>query len=670
MCFSGTAFASFSEELSKSQLKKFERLVKKADRNYDAYSYQKSIGIYEKALELNPDPNVKLKLADSYRHINEPAKSERWYRATIEDMQLSEDDMLNFGQVLSANGKYEEALAIFEKYEHKEDWVDDHVHALKNVDRFYVNEIAFDLQESIFNSEEKDFSPSFENDQLVFVTGRPSSGLFKPQYQWDNSRFLDLFTLDSGFRQSKVHRGINTRFHEGPATFFDSGDKMFFTRNNYLSRKAGQSEEGVNMLKIYYSERKNERRWKKPTEFPHNDDHHSTGHPTISSDGKTLYFASDMPGGYGGVDLYKSEFVNGAWQKPENLGAEFNTSEDEMFPFLHEDEVLYFASNGLEGLGGLDIFRKELDSKYVPRNLGFPLNTNADDFGIALKNGTNKGYFSSNRVGGTGDDDIYDVTIYDYIIEVNLIDSISGKPINGGLLVHEEFGGQTEYVASIEDNNTITFRGLKGSSFIVDGLASEYEEGKLKIATSQRSNEITHLAFDLPLVPLKKGEAEILIVENNKNISQVFVISSNDVTETEASLEEIRMRLANERIEVTGETILKNVYYDYDVFTIREDAGAELNKLFEYLVENENLNLLLESHTDVRGSLSYNERLARNRAEAARDYLVEKGLSYERISFLHYGEERVFNECEEEACEEDEHQENRRTEIRLKLKEK
>ncbi len=647
--------------------KKFERLKNKADKNFDAYSYEKAIFHYKKALAINENPSVELKLANSYRLLNQPEEAELWYRAALDNMTLSDEDMLNFGQVLSANGKYEEALAIYEKYQHKEDWVNDHVEALRNVDRFYVNEIAFEIRESLFNSAEKDFSPTFKNGEVVFVSGRPSSGIMKPEYNWDGSNFLDLFTVSEGEVPEKIHRGINTRFHEGPAAFFDNGEKMFFTRNNYLKKQAGESEEGVNMLKLYYSERKDATKWKKPVEFVHNDDHYSTGHPTVSSDGKILYFASDRPGGFGGVDLYKSVFVNGEWSEPQNLGARFNTAEDEMFPFLHNDKVLYFASAGHEGLGGLDVFRAELGRNHSPRNMGFPLNTNADDFGIAFEGEMNKGYFSSNRVGGTGDDDIYNILMYDYILDVTLIDAVTEEPISGQIEIREFFPPDiVDLVDSISGSN-LQFRALKGSKFSVDGFAEGYEDGNLEILTTDNSGEILKLSYELPLSPIRREEAEIVVVENNGVHTQVIALESNVLRIHSGSVENLKETYDEEGIDVVKEILLRNIYYDFDEFNIREDAAKELDKIYQFLGDNRQVYLTLESHTDVRGSNSYNEILAKRRAISAKDYLVERGIDNSRIRIESFGELENHNDCKESICSEEDHQSNRRTEIKLRL---
>ncbi len=655
--------------------RKFSRLKAKGDKNYETFSYEKAIHHYKRALNAGRESSVELRLADSYRLLNKPEEAEFWYRAVLKEMTLADNDMVNFGQVLSANGKYEEALEVYEKYQHHEDWVGDHVDALQNVERFYVNEIAFEIEESLFNSLEKDFSPTLVKDGVVFVTGRPSSGLLKPEYSWDGSNFLDLFEVRNGEVPEKIHRGINTRYHEGPATFFDNDHKMFFTRNNYHKKQAGESADGINKLKLYYSERKKEGRWHKPKEFPYNDDHHSTGHPAISGDGQTLYFASDRSGGFGGVDLYKSKWVNGQWSTPENLGERFNTAEDEMFPFLYDDEILYFSSNGHKGLGGLDLFRASLDSDHVPRNMGFPLNTNADDFGIALERGTNVGYFSSNRVGGTGDDDIYHVRIFDYVINVNLIDGVTGEPLSGEMKVNEFFPPDVvDRLAGGQEIQTIKFRSLKGSKLEVEGNADGYRPGSLEIAPDAKwddNTQIVHLTYDLPLFPIgyeeetKRLEAELIVVENNGRNTQLVAYAHERYDAFEGKIADLREALDSDGKEIVKETYLRNIFYDFDQYNIRPDAAIELDRLHDFMMKRNDVSVVFASHTDVRGSIAYNEVLAQNRAMAAKKYLENRGINGERITTTSFGELQTFDDCQAATCSKVAHQSNRRTEIKL-----
>ncbi|MEM8938834.1 MAG: OmpA family protein [Bacteroidota bacterium] len=671
--YTGLALILFLSIMAWSQQKRpskaFLRLKDRADFFYQNYNFPKAIRIYNEALKEYDSDSIKLRIADSYRRMNQTLDAEKWYKQVLGSNVLTETNMLNYGQILSANGKYDSAAAVFEKYEHHQDWIDKQAKALRDIERFYVNKVAFDIAESYFNSEEKDFSPAYLNDDLVFVSGRKSAGLMKPEYKWDGSNFLDLFVVKGGEGSpEKIQRKINSRMHEGPPVYYAQGERMIFTRNNYLASDAGASEEGVNMLKLYFSKATGEKRWGKPKEFLYNSNNYSTGHPAITADGNTLYFASDMPGGIGGVDLWKSEYQNGQWQAPENLGPRFNTSKDEMFPFLHDDSLLYYSSNGLEGLGGLDLFRLDLSNKVgKPRNLGFPVNTNADDFGITLKRGKSHGYFSSNREGGTGNDDIYDVTIYDYFIRVNLIDSLTREPLSGNIKINEIFPPDIAELVQEKTGNTIVFRALKGSGFKATGAAQGYVPDSLSIATKKHPTDILWLVYDLPLLREIAGIADFLVVKNNGLVSQVFYRkdSSSYQLYEGIELDNLKENFIEDQYMIGETLVLENIFYDFDKYNIREDAAAGLNELVAFMEVNMDAKVDLASHTDVRGSLGYNDRLAKRRAKSAMNYLVKNGIDKSRIKTSDFGETRTFNSCKEEDCSEANHQENRRIVIKL-----
>lgn len=654
--------------------KKFQRLKVKGDKYFEGFSYRKAIVQYEKALEIASEKYIKLQLANCYRLLNDPANAVKWYDLTLEEGKISTVDMLHYGQVLSAVGRYEESLGIFEKYQRLENWADDKMDGFLSMDQFYGNQEAFVIKESSFNSSEKDFSPTIRGEEVVFVTNRESSGFLKPTYNWDGSSFLDLFVVREGEAPQKIHRGINTRFHEGPATFFDDNRKMVFTRNDYAKKKAGKSDEGVNKLTLFYSERKHSQRWRKPLELPFSNDNYSMGHPTMTSDGRTMYFASDMPGGVGGVDIWKVDFdpETKVWGNPENMGPIINTSEDEMFPFIHRDSTLYFSSSGHKGLGALDIFRSELFDLYGfdPRNLGFPLNTNTDDFGITLDE-KNKGYYSSNRPDGTGDDDIYEVTIFDYIVSVTLVDFNTFEPIIGDMVSYEEIlESSYDTAASVADSTRIVFKALRGTGFKVGGISPGYYADTLEIKTGNKSRDILRLDFKLPLLPIERGDAEIIAITNNGAITQLAYLKDSvlldyemlDVNSLEAHIRELNL-------ELSGVTQIRNIYYDYYDSAIRKDASLELDKLVDYLLKSPDILVEFSSHTDTRGSIDLNKKLAERRGVAAKQYLVKKGVTEDRIFLKSYGETSTFIDCDPD-CDERQHQKNRRTEIRLLYPEK
>ena len=662
-----TLLAQQERGLSNRTLKRFNNEEAIADRKFEHFHFKGAAEHYKQALELKSSAKVQLKLADTYRLLNEPEESEFWYTQAIKrGAHLTDDDFLHYAQVLKTNGKYEEALTIFEKYVHKGEWVARKAEALKKTELFYTNEHAYEVEWAPFNSSSKDFSPTYQNNEVVFVSNRAGTG---KKYLWDHSSFLELYKFEEGVVQ-EFHSNINTSFHEGPSTFFDNGSKLFFTRNNFHKNKMGLSKDGINKLNIYYSESKNGRNWSEPESFVHNSDEYSTAHPSITSDGTVLYFASDRPGGYGGVDIYKSEFRNGRWGAAENLGPEVNTPRDEMFPFIHKDSILYFSSTGHEGLGGLDIYRFRLNSKDSVENMGYPINTNADDFGISFYKNTNKAYFSSNRAGGMGDDDIYSVFVYDYTIDVKLVDAVTGEQIQSKgridvlktLRTHLQDNGMTV------PKTSHSFGVEAGTSFFVTGSADGYYQGNLIIQVSEEAlHQVKRLSYEIPLTRLSGDqETEILVVVNNESPTQLFYTLDGVYQNYDGSLQGLKTYLAKENYEIVKETYLTNILYDFNQYSIRTDAAKSLDQVIDYLRSDKELSISLESHTDVRGSNQYNQLLAKRRVEAARDYLLQGGIERDRIFMGSYGEEQTLNKCEL-GCNEIEHQQNRRTEIRIEV---
>ncbi len=658
---------STEDQQASKESKRFENLVEQADRKFDRFHFKDAVDQYKKAYEIDQNVDLALKLAKTFRQLNQPLEAEFWYSQAAKDPSVfSVEDQLHYADMLKSNGNYQEALMIYEQHQDKGDWIKEHVNALKSIQTFYQKEHAYEVEWMPFNSTAKDFSPVFRNSELVFVSNRSSSG---PLFMWDKTPYLDLLTLKDGERVNELGKKINTDYHEGPATFFSNGTKMFFTRNNYCDNRMGLSEDGISKLKIYYSESANESDWSRPEEFLYNSDEFHTAHPSITGDGSTLYFASDRPGGFGGIDLYRSEFNNGSWSEPVNLGPKVNTPRDEMFPYIHDNHTLYFASNGHEGLGGLDIFRVDLRSNEHPENLGYPVNTNADDFGISFFPESPKAYFSSNRPGGMGDDDIYSVFIYDHMVNVVLVDKETGEKITGqGRIDVLKTTKKSTNNGTTVPKTDIIFGVEAGTSFVVTGSSDGYYQGNLIIQLDDKlMKEDSTIHYKIPLERFSTElGAEVLVVINNDAPTQLFYSTGEDYNYFDGSLKELKSHLYRNNYEITKETYLTNILYDFDKFDIRSDAAQSLDKIVEYLNQDKELNIVLESHTDIRGSNQYNQLLAKRRVEAAKAYLLEGGIAMDRIFTGSHGEEKTLINCEGN-CYEYQHQKNRRTEIRIEV---
>lgn len=394
-----------------------EAMLKKADRAYDSYSFAKAITLYERAFELGAeDIDAARRLADSYRRVRDLGSSEQWYALILGADRSNSTDLFNYADALRANGKYERADSVMKVYTTRMP-EDPRGKQLGNSARTYGLFLIDPLFEGelvplAINSDGMDMGPSLWNDRLVFASTRSATASVQRTYAWDDKPFLNLFMEDNG--GVRLLKGsVNTRYHESNAVFSADGTEMFFTRNGYLDGRTVEGEDGFNNLHIY-SARYVDGAWSEEKAFPFNDPSWSTGHPSLSSDGRSLYFASNRPGGLGGVDIWVCHRDgSGTWSEPVNLGAKVNTPGDETFPSIHGNNALFFSSDAHPGLGGADVFLAWILGGIVQEavNVGAPVNSRADDLGFVLKADKITGYFSSDRKGGAGDADIYGVLL-------------------------------------------------------------------------------------------------------------------------------------------------------------------------------------------------------------------------------------------------------------------
>lgn len=644
--------------------KKQLRLKLKGERLYENFAYSKAVVVFEKSLDIADQPNedVFIKIADSYRQMNNTVSAEKWYEKAADSEFMTDLDRLNYSQILVKNGKEGKAQDVLNQIKSENLVLTPRMAQLENSEIYYSDSAAYSLQNLEINTEESDFSPAYFEEGIVFVSNRKNKRLSQNTYYWDDSFFLDLYytRLSEGQYEEPLAltKQINTIFHEGPATFFDNDSKIIFTRNNFSLGEERTSAEGINKLKLYYAEKNKKGKWSKPVSLPFVDDNHSFGHPTMSPDGKTLYFASDMSGTYGKGDIWKVDFNNGEWGTPINLGNQINTADNEIFPFITESSELYFSSEGHPGLGGLDIYKVDLMAEEIKiENPGFPINTHDDDFGIIYKNG--KGYISSNRLGGAGKDDIYLLKEYNYNIRIRLIDSLSGDPIQGDIKVSSVRDGSI--IAENRLVYNVSFNTLRGRNFNVVAESGSYSPKEIEINTGNFSPMDENLVFNVPLTK-RMRPVDILWVKNEFKPDQLFRILdkpevfSGDWSGLELTLEKDNLTL-NNVIEI------KSIHYDFDKYDIHNQEISGLDSIVWVLNTFENLTVLLESHTDSRGAVSYNEKLSKKRMVAAHEYLISKGINSNRIVTKYWGESQPLVSCDSINCSENDHRKNRRTEV-------
>ena len=396
------------------QLMKF----KKAERYFEEYSYSKAVELY-KELYISGDSSLTSTIANCYFKLGLTDSASGWYSKVVKYTSPPVEDIYNYSEVLSQQGLYIESAKWLKAYRNLNTEDSRPNRKLKgnaNPASLLENVNAFEITPLEINTHEAEFAAVPWNDRVIFTSSRRKTEVVKREYNWDQNPFLDLYSAKRNEDGSlsdvqKLDMSIKTPFHQGPASFTGDGQSVWFTRNNPNSKK-GKGRNDILRLTLY-SARMTSTKLEDIQPFPYNDAAYSVGQASVSEDGKTLYFVSDMPGGYGGTDIYRTTMNDsGDWSTPENLGEFINTEGNEMFPYIHDSGFLFFSSNGHKGLGGLDVYKVHLEKlPQVIDNLNAPINSSKDDFAFVIDKEFSQGYFSSNRSGGVGSDDIYAFTL-------------------------------------------------------------------------------------------------------------------------------------------------------------------------------------------------------------------------------------------------------------------
>jgi outer membrane protein OmpA-like peptidoglycan-associated protein/tetratricopeptide (TPR) repeat protein len=487
---------------------------KRADKYYESFSYVKAASLYEDLAKQNMANDQSLKrLADSYNHTGNYLKAEEWYSKLYKENKADAEETYSYAQVLKANGKDNEAELVLQKF-----------HAIKGSDSRAVEyikkktEIAKLKSEKPYflvagiqgNSVEADFSPTFWNDKVLFVSGRNHSLANVTTHTWNDKPFLNLYVADRDANRNlteikKFEGHVNTKYHEGPSVFTKDGKTLYFTRNNYFKHKYNKSTKGVNMLELYRAVNK-DGTWTTDKLSVDNDEY-SVGHPALSADEKTLYFVSDMPGGMGGTDLWKAPInADGSIGTPLNLGAPVNTEGNEMFPYMSPDGVLYFSSNGHLGFGELDVFAAQPSKTGTfakVMNLGAQVNSGKDDFGFVLDKDGRFGYLSSNRDGGAGDDDIYAVTAMrplkvSYMVKGVVYEKGTTTPLINANIEFKDAKGTVIQTVSTNESGAYEFEVEPQLNYSLAGTKEKYFGGENKFNTNELGDK-TELTKDIYL---------------------------------------------------------------------------------------------------------------------------------------------------------------------------
>ena len=621
--------------------------INKADKNYDKFAYVDAIKTYEKVAEKgHKSVEVFQKLGNAYYFQSKLEDANKWYTELFAmNQEVEPEYYFRYAQTLKSVGDYKKADEMMDKF-YQKDGSDNRAKIAKS-QKDYLSEIKknsgrYRIENAGINSEFSDYGTAFYKDELVFTSARDTGGISSRKHSWTNQSYTNLFgskVTDNGNFESpeKFSKSVSSKYHESTPVFTQDGNTMYFTRNNFNNGKKGRDSERTILLKLYKATKDGDK-WTNVTELPFNSNEYSVAHPALSPDEKTLYFASDMPGSMGSSDLYRVAInADGSYGTPVNLGNKINTEGRETFPFVSDNNELYFASDGHPGLGGLDVFVTKLSSDGnigTIKNVGEPVNSKMDDFAFLIDTKTKNGFVSSNRKeDNLGYDDIYKLTEIIPIPE-------DCKQFLTGVVVEEDSQ------KPIANAKVILYDSVENKlKELTSDASGKYDFGKVECDTKLkiRAEKTTY----------------------NTNEISVIIPKESGTTDSKVSLE-LKEQALKPGDSVNNVLNIDIVYFDLDKSDIRPDAAVELAKVLEVMKQNPTMKIDVRSHTDCRHTAAYNLALSDRRAKSTSAWLIKNGIAADRLTGRGYGESQLVNKCSceptnESNCSEEEHQKNRRS---------
>lgn len=635
LCIAAVSVFSFNIYSQKAKLAN-------ADKNYDNYAYIDAIKTYEKVAEKGyKSAPMFQKIGNAYYFNGELDKAVKWYAElfAMPDITIEAPYYYRYAQSLRAIGDNDKADQILEQFDKIS--ANDSRAKLFKANTNYLDEIKansgrYKIENANINSQYSDYGSSFYNNKIVFTSARDTGSIGQRKHSWTDQHFTNLYSADLGEDMTpsnpvKFNRDLKSKFNEATPVFTKDGNTVYFTRNNYIKGKKGKNESGITLVKLYKATLEGEN-WTNIQALPFTSDNYSTAHPTLSPDEKILYFASDMPGTLGLSDIFKVQInEDSSFGTPVNLGSAINTEGRETFPFVSQENELYFASDGHPGVGGLDIFMTKINDEGAfnkIQNIGMDANSPKDDFAYIIDTKSRKGFLSSNRDGGQGYDDIYQ------FLETRK------------LICEQELYGE---ITDLESK--IPLPNAKVTLF----------DKRMNVLKTINTDDKGAYSFMVECNNMYTVRAEK--EDYNTNEKQIKIPYENGKTYLPIALEkdQCKVTIGDDLGKCFG---IKNIYFDLDKSNIRTEAALDLEKILDVLNQYPNMKLDIRSHTDSRASFKYNEALSDRRAKSTIAWLVKNGVSPDRLTGKGYGEIQLVNKCADGVkCTEDEHQMNRRSEF-------
>lgn len=701
---------SFSQET-------LAKIPVEADKDFISGLYSQAASGYEKFLKSNPkDYYASRQAALSYLKLNDQSKAIDHWTNVMESSQANDKDRLEYAKCLLANYRTEDAKRVFTSLANSSDasvaaWGK----AFFNPAAFYADSALCKVYEvnGVSTHKISEYSPVYYLSHLLFIkeadkkpgkNGRPSVQCSAERV--DSASFNKILAFN---------KQIQNKYVNGPLCFTPDDSTMYFTRSASakLSKKYAKVKDQPLKRQIFYTAMNMYGLAHDEIHpFVYNSFDYDCMHPTISKNGKRLYFASNMPGGLGGFDIYVCEWKDGSWAAPKNLGPQINTTGNEQYPFISSEDILYFASDSRPGLGGMDIFYAEPTNNeklfIEAENLGTPVNSQFDDFGVFILKDGKRGYFSSNRKNGLNDNDVYYMVNNkpkSFPAKIQFVDSITGGGVTSSFTISLITGRDMQ---TLDSGKFYSTRLKPGKQMNVE-VASERYFPK----TFVKQIEVTDTIVTIGLRPRSRKciEGKIIDKENNLALSGVKVaiydeegnkyldyitdstgkysvcnlpldkplyIGSQKKPDYFTNTEKFVITKGNDLVKdfyavkiVVGKAIkIDNIYFDKGKFNVRQDAALELDKLVKLMKDNPEIIIELSSHTDCNGAAAANMALSDKRAKSSAAYIVSKGINKNRIKGKGYGESKLVNDCQCEGkkvstCTEEQHAQNRRAEIKV-----
>jgi len=607
--------------------------------------YQDAITNLEKGVLKKPNAESRLMLADAYMKTNNFTRAKQVYNEASIDPSISDEQRIDFGRALMSSEQYADAKDVFKGVLSRtpgNEAVQNLMLSCKNIEKLKADSALFEVNQVMIPGAAVAFSAVNYEEGILF-SSTSNTGTKDP---YTGASFIDLFYSKNevgNWKNPVKVENVNGKFHDGIATVSSDGSMMVLTRSNYMGKsRLGSNEDAMNNTQLYSSVKDAEGKWMIPELLSFCDANHMYAHPTFSPDSKELYFSSDLPNGRGGMDLHKVSYDGSAWGVPENLGERVNTTGDEVFPSLKGSDSLFFSSDAMTSIGGLDIlFSVKRDGNWAkPEHLSYPINSAADDFGVTFNDGGDSGMLSSDRDGG---DKLYNFLMFNPEIDIDgLVTDIEElRPLDSVTITIENLTDGTVETLTSDKNGKFSYDLLPGKEYRIRAERDDYLDITQTVSTvGKTSSETVDVVLEMKKLVIADGTDNPIDPNGDSTGDGSGDGNSNGVYD------------------------IPNIHWDYNKWDLRPDAIPYLDQVVKTLKDNLDLKVQVQSHCDSRGSHHFNDQLSKKRAKAVVDYLVLKGIPRKLVKSKGFGERRLVNGCKDDAdCSETEHQANRRTEF-------